>query len=195
MPRTWLITSSARGLGRTLAEAVLAAGDQLVATARDPDELADLIERYPGRARAVALDVTDPAQAGPAIQAAVDAFGRLDVLAQTETSLWGVINVTRGALPVLLKQGAGHIVQVSSVAGRQKAKWAVEGFAGVLRDEVAPLGIRVTLVEAGDPETGAKAILEVTEVEKRPLRLVLGGDGYAPARVGDQRLMGIASAG
>jgi NAD(P)-dependent dehydrogenase (short-subunit alcohol dehydrogenase family) len=179
LPRTWLITGSSRGLGRALAEAVLAAGHQLVATARDPAQLADLVERYPGRARAVALDVTDRSQAGAAIQAVVDAFGRLDVLvnnagyanvnsiedfaeedfrAQIETNLWGVINMTRAALPVLREQGAGHIIQISSTGGRitapglgpyQTAKWAVEGFSGVLQKEVAPLGIHVTLIEPG----------------------------------------------
>jgi NAD(P)-dependent dehydrogenase (short-subunit alcohol dehydrogenase family) len=179
MPRTWLITGSSRGLGRALAEAVLDAGHQLVATARDPGQLADLVDRYPDRARAVALDVTDRAQADAAIQAAIDAFGRLDVLvnnagyanvnsiedfseedfrAQIETNLWGVINVTRAALPVLREQGSGHIVQISSVGGRdtapgvgpyQTAKWAVEGFSGVLQKEVAPLGIHVTLIEPG----------------------------------------------
>ena len=179
MPRTWLITGSSRGLGRALSEAVLAAGDQLVATARDPEQLADLVDRYPERARAVVLDVTDRAQADAAIRAAVDAFGRLDVVvnnagyanvnsiedfaeddfrAQIETNLWGVINVTRAALPVLREQGSGHIIQISSIGGRvtspgiapyQTAKWAVEGFSGVLEKEVAPLGIHVTIVEPG----------------------------------------------
>ncbi len=174
MPQTWLITGSSRGLGRALAEAVLAAGHNLVATARDPEQLRDLEGAY-----AVALDVTDAEQAQAAVQAAVDTFGRLDVVvnnagyanvssiedfaaddfrAQLETNLWGVVNVTRAALPVLREQGAGHIVQISSVGGRvtspglgayQTAKWAVEGFSGVLAKEVAPLGIKVTVVEPG----------------------------------------------
>src|SRR6266853_4102178 len=80
MPRTWLITGSSRGLGRHLAEAVLANGDQLVATARRPAQLAELVERYPGRARAVALDVTDRAQADAAVQAAFNSFGGLDIV-------------------------------------------------------------------------------------------------------------------
>jgi NAD(P)-dependent dehydrogenase (short-subunit alcohol dehydrogenase family) len=179
LARTWLITGSSRGLGRALSEAVLAAGDQLVATARDPEQLADLVDRYPERARAVVLDVTDRAQAEAAIHAAVDAFGKLDVVvnnagyanvnsiedfaeddfrAQIETNLWGVINVTRAALPVLREQGSGHIIQISSIGGRvtspgiapyQTAKWAVEGFSGVLQKEVAPLGVHVTIVEPG----------------------------------------------
>src|SRR3954469_3373029 len=84
-PRTektlvWLITGSSRGLGRALAEAVLAGGNKLVATARNPKQLSDLVERYGDRVRAVALDVTDAGAATAAMQVAVDAFGRLDVL-------------------------------------------------------------------------------------------------------------------
>jgi len=179
MTQTWLITGSSRGLGRALAEAVLEAGHNLVATARNPEALRDLVDRYPERARAVALDVTDRAAAADAVRATVDAFGRLDVLvnnagyanvnsiedfdeddfrAQLETNLWGVINVTRAALPVLREQGSGHVIQVSSVGGRvtspgigpyQTAKWAVEGFSGVLAEEVAPLGNKVTIIEPG----------------------------------------------
>ena len=128
MTQTWLITGSSRGLGRALAEAVLAAGHNVVATARKPEQVQDLVDRYPDRARAVALDVTDRAAAAAAVKAAVDAFGRLDVLvnnagyanvnsiedfdeddfrAQVETNLWGVINVTRAALPVAARAGLG----------------------------------------------------------------------------------------
>lgn len=113
MPRTWLITGSSRGLGRALAEAALAASENVVATARHPDQLQDLVGRYPGSAKAVRLAVTDRAQAAAAVEATTDVFGRLDVLvnnagyanvnsiedfaeddfrAQIETNLWGVIN-------------------------------------------------------------------------------------------------------
>lgn len=179
MANVWLITGCSRGLGRSLAEAVLAQGDQLVATARRPEQLADLTERYGSRIRAVKLDVTDPAQAESAISEAVSAFGRIDVLvnnagygnissieetsledfhAQIDTNLWGVIHVTKATLPVMRKMGFGHIVQVSSVGGRtstpglsayQSAKWAVEGFSEVLSKEVGPLGLKVTIVEPG----------------------------------------------
>jgi NAD(P)-dependent dehydrogenase (short-subunit alcohol dehydrogenase family) len=179
MTRTWLITGSSRGLGRALAEAALAAGHNVVATARDPRAVQDLVDSCPDTARAVALDVTDRDAAAGAVRATVDAFGRLDVLvnnagyanvnaiedfaeddfrAQIETNLWGVINVTRAALPTLREQGSGHVIQVSSVGGRvtspgigpyQTAKWAVEGFSGVLAQEVAPFGVKVTLVEPG----------------------------------------------
>jgi NAD(P)-dependent dehydrogenase (short-subunit alcohol dehydrogenase family) len=179
MPKVWLITGSSRGLGRALAEAVLAAGHDLVATARNPVQLADLVERYGDQVRAVALDVTNEQAAANAVAVATEAFGRLDVLAnnagygnvspiedtsldefraQIETNLFGVINVTKAALPSMRKQGAGHILQFSSVGGRigpvgrapyAAAKWGVEGFSEVLSKEVGPLGIKVTIVEPG----------------------------------------------
>lgn len=179
MPQVWLITGSSRGLGRALAQAVLAAGHNLVATARDPAQLAELVERYGKQVRAVALDVTDPQAANDAIKTAVEAFGRLDVLvnnagygdigsiadtsltdfrAQIETNLFGVINVTKAAIPLLQNQGSGHIIQMSSVGGRvgslgrapySTAKWGIEGFSEVLAKEVGPLGIKVTIIEPG----------------------------------------------
>jgi NAD(P)-dependent dehydrogenase (short-subunit alcohol dehydrogenase family) len=179
MSQVWFITGSSRGLGRALSEAVLAAGHRLVATARNPKQLSDLVERYGDRVRAIALDVTDERAALAAVQSAVDVFGRLDVVvnnagygdlasiedtsmtdfrAQIETNLFGVINVTKAAIPVMRRQGAGHILQFSSVGGRvgpvgrgayAAAKWGVEGFSEVLAKEVGPLGIKVTIVEPG----------------------------------------------
>jgi NAD(P)-dependent dehydrogenase (short-subunit alcohol dehydrogenase family) len=179
MAQVWLITGSSRGLGRALADAVLAAGHQLVATARDPAQLADLAERYGYQVRAVALDVTDPNAADRADKTAVDTFGRLDVLAnnagygnvapiedtslaefraQIETNLFGVINLTKAAIPVMREQRSGHIMQFSSIGGRigppgrapyAASKWGVEGFSEVLAKEVGPLGIKVTIIEPG----------------------------------------------
>ena len=179
MAHVWLITGSARGLGRAIAEAVLSAGDKLIATARNPQPLADLVERYGENVRAVALDVTDEGAAIAAVQLAVDAFGRLDVLvnnagygnlaaiedttmqdfrAQVETNLFGVVNLTKAAIPIMRRQGAGRILQFSSVGGRvgpigrgayAAAKWGVEGFSEVLAKEVGPLGIKVTIIEPG----------------------------------------------
>jgi NAD(P)-dependent dehydrogenase (short-subunit alcohol dehydrogenase family) len=179
MSKVWLITGSSRGLGRALAEAVLAAGHRLVATARKPEDLHDLVEQYGDQVRAVALDVTDPAAARNAVAVATSAFGRLDVVvnnagygninsiedmaeddfrAQIETNFFGVVNVTRAALPVLRAQRDGHFIQISSIGGRrasmglsayQAAKFAVEGFSESLANEVGPLGIRVTIVEPG----------------------------------------------
>ncbi|MEU4744381.1 SDR family NAD(P)-dependent oxidoreductase, partial [Actinosynnema sp. NPDC023658] len=183
MSKVFLVTGSSRGLGRQIAEKVLAAGHSLVATARRPEQLADLTERYGDRVRAVALDVTDPVAARVAVDAAVTAFGRLDVVvnnagyansgsvedtpaddfrAQVDANLFGVVNVTRAALPVLREQGSGHVIQVSSVGGRattpglsayQAAKFAVGGFSEVLAKEVAPLGVKVTVVEPGGMRT------------------------------------------
>jgi len=179
LSKVWLITGSSRGLGRALAETVLAAGHKLVAAARTPSQLHDLVKRYGNQVIPVALNVTDERAAIKAVKAAIDIFGRLDVLvnnagygdigsieetslvdfrAQIETNLFGVINVTRAALPVLREQKSGHIVQISSVGGRlaspglsayQTAKWAVEGFSEVFSKEVAPLGIKVTIIEPG----------------------------------------------
>jgi NAD(P)-dependent dehydrogenase (short-subunit alcohol dehydrogenase family) len=177
--KVWLVTGSASGLGRDIAEAVLAAGDRLVATARNPEQLSELVIRYGHQVRAVSLDVTDPAAAQAAVQVALDEFGRLDVLvnnagfahiapfeqldtadfrAQIETNLFGVINVTRAVLPAMRQQRSGHIIHISSVGGRtgtpglsayQAAKWAVGGFTEVLAKEVGHLGIKVTAVEPG----------------------------------------------
>ncbi|GGG54375.1 oxidoreductase [Paenibacillus radicis (ex Gao et al. 2016)] len=179
MSKVWFITGSSRGFGRSLAEAVLAHGDQLVATARKPEQLADLVQTYGDQVRIIPLDVTNYEQAQAAIQAATEAFGRIDVVvnnagygnissieetsiedfrAQLDTNLWGVIHVTKAALPQLRKQGSGHIIQFSSIGGRssapglaayQSAKWGVEGFSEVLAKEVSPLGIKVTLIEPG----------------------------------------------
>ncbi|GAA3070816.1 oxidoreductase [Streptosporangium carneum] len=180
MARTWLITGASRGFGRQLAEAVLETGDQVVATARRPEQLDDLASRHGERVRVVPLDVTDPGAAAHAVHEAVDAFGRLDVVvnnagyansapieemteddfrAQIETNLFGVVNVTRAALPVLRAQRSGTFVQFSSIGGRvggtpgmgayQTAKFAVEGFSEVLASETAPFGVKVVIVEPG----------------------------------------------
>ena len=179
MSKVWLITGSSRGLGRALAQAVLEAGDKLVATARDPGQLADLVEAYGPRVLALPLDVTDEAAAEAAVKTAVETFGRLDVLVnnagygnvapiedtslaefrtQIETNLFGTIIMTKAAIPVMRGQGAGHIIQFSSVGGRigpvgrapyAAAKWGVEGFSEVLSKEVGPLGIKVTVIEPG----------------------------------------------
>jgi NAD(P)-dependent dehydrogenase (short-subunit alcohol dehydrogenase family) len=180
MERTWLITGASRGFGRRLTEAVLQMGDQVIATARHPEQLDDLVARHGRQVRAVALDVTDAAAASRAVQEAVDVFGGLDVVvnnagygnsaaieempeddfrAQIETNFFGVVNVTRAALPVLRAQRSGVFVQFSSIGGRvggtpgmgayQAAKFAVEGFSEVLASEVAPFGVKVVIVEPG----------------------------------------------
>jgi len=179
-PKVWLVTGSSRGLGRSIAAAAAASGARVMATARRPEDLDGLVAHYPGLVRAVALDVTDPQAARAAVQATIAAFGRLDVVvnnagyansapieemadddfrAQVEANLYGVVNVTRAALPVLREQRSGIFVQVSSIGGRvggtpgmgayQTAKFGVEGFSEVLASEVAPFGVKVIIVEPG----------------------------------------------
>jgi NAD(P)-dependent dehydrogenase (short-subunit alcohol dehydrogenase family) len=179
MSKTWLITGASRGLGRALAEAVLEAGDQLVATARDPASLAPLVQQYGALVITAALDVTDPAAAQAAIRSAVDHFGGLDILVnnagygdvgsvedtsiedfrrQIETNLFGTIIVTKAAIPVMREQRRGHIIQFSSVGGRvgapgraakSAAQRALGGVSEVLAQEMELVGVQVTLVEPG----------------------------------------------
>jgi NAD(P)-dependent dehydrogenase (short-subunit alcohol dehydrogenase family) len=189
MSKEWLVTGSASGLGRNIAEAVLAAGDHLVATARDPRRLEDLAAKYGDHVRTAPLDVADEEAAHAAVQAAVDAFGRLDVVvnnagygdvapfeqlsserfkAVVDTNFYGVVNVTRAALPIMRKQRGGCILHISSVGGRlalpgstayHAAKWAVGGFTESLAQEVAPFGVKVCAIEPGGMRTnwGARA--------------------------------------
>ncbi|WP_406011854.1 SDR family NAD(P)-dependent oxidoreductase [Streptomyces sp. NBC_00984] len=136
---TWFITGSSRGFGRALAIAALEVGDNVVATARKPQQLDELLQQYGDRVLPVALDVTDRSAAVAGLQAAVDRFGRVDVVVnnagyantsavettpeddfrrQFDTNFWGVYNVSTAAVPVLRAQGGGTIVQFSSIGGR-----------------------------------------------------------------------------
>jgi NAD(P)-dependent dehydrogenase (short-subunit alcohol dehydrogenase family) len=200
----FFLTGSSRGLGRAIAEAVLDAGHQLVATARNPESLDDLLAAHPDRVLPLALDVTDPAAAEVAIAAGRERFGRIDVVvnnagyadlaaiedvdpaafrAQIDTNLFGVVNVTKAALPIMREQGGGHVIQVSSVGGRlatpglaayQSAKWAVGGFSSVLAAEVAPLGIKVTVLEPGGMQTDwASSSMSVPPISE-PYRPTVG---------------------
>src|SRR5580693_7943856 len=183
MSKVWLVTGSASGLGRNIAQAVLASGDRLVATARDPRRLEDLVQKYGDQIRTAPLDVADEDAALRAVQAAVDAFGRLDVVvnnagygdfapfeqlsserfkAVIDTNFYGVVNVTRAALPIMRKQKCGCILQISSVGGRlgipgnspyHAAKWAVGGLTESLAKEAAPFGVRVCALEPGGMRT------------------------------------------
>jgi NAD(P)-dependent dehydrogenase (short-subunit alcohol dehydrogenase family) len=179
MPRTWLVTGSSRGFGREIAEAALRRGDRVLATARNPDQL-DALAAFGDAVVPFALDVTDSGGARRAVDAAISSFGSLDVVVnnagyaasaaieeiseesfrdQIETNLFGVVNVTKAALPIFHQQRSGYFLQFSSIGGRvggspglgayQTAKFAVEGFSEVLNAEVKPLGIKVTIVEPG----------------------------------------------
>lgn len=183
MSKTFFLTGSARGLGRSIATAILDAGHQLVATARKPDQLDDLVARYGARILPVALDVTDFEGAQAAVQMGMDRFGRLDVVinnagfadvgavedmpmpsiaSQFNTNFLGSVHVIKAALPVLRQQGAGRIIQLSSIGARiatpgaaayYATKWALSGFVESLAIEVAPLGIQVTAMEPGGMKT------------------------------------------
>src|SRR5437660_6303402 len=183
MSKVWLITGSGNGLGRDIAEAALVAGDNVVAGARRTEELAHLVAQYGDRVRPVTLEVRDEAAAKAAVQLAVDAFGRLDVLvnnagygqfapfeqisaedfqAVVDTCFYGVVYTTRAAMPVMRKQKSGYIFQVSSVGGRlavagntpyHAAKWAVGGFSDSLAMEVAAFGVKVCTLEPGGIRT------------------------------------------
>jgi NAD(P)-dependent dehydrogenase (short-subunit alcohol dehydrogenase family) len=183
MSKTWLVTGSASGLGRNIAEAVLASGDRLVATARDPRRLDDLVKKYGDQVRTTPLDVTDEAAAYAAVQVALDAFGRLDVVvnnagygdiapfeqlsserfkAVVDTNFYGVVYTTRAAIPIMRKQRSGCILQISSVGGRlarpgnspyHAAKWAVGGLTESLARELAPFGVKVCALEPAGMRT------------------------------------------
>ena len=175
--RTWFITGASRGFGRSFAQAALAAGDRVAATARDTYSLQDLVAEHGDALLPVELDVTDRDAAFAAVRSAHDHFGRLDVVVnnagygvsgaveelseeqarrQFEVNLFGALWVTQAALPILREQRSGWIVQVSSIGGLaafpltgiyHASKWALEGLSETLRQEVEPFGIKVLMVE------------------------------------------------
>jgi NAD(P)-dependent dehydrogenase (short-subunit alcohol dehydrogenase family) len=179
MSKVWFITGSASGIGAGIARAALAAGDLVVATDLDLDKLLHVYSGYENQVLTARLDIREPAQAHAAIDAALTRFGRLDVLVnnagygqfgpfeeieaeaierQFATNVFGTFNVTRAVLPVMRRQRAGHIVNMSSnggfkgVAGASmysSTKFAIEGFSEALALEIASFGIKLTLVEPG----------------------------------------------
>jgi NAD(P)-dependent dehydrogenase (short-subunit alcohol dehydrogenase family) len=198
MAKVWLITGSGNGLGRDIAEAALATGDSVVAGARRLEELNALVEQYGERITPVKLDVREEEAAKAAVQAALDKYGRLDVLVNNagygyfapfeqmtseqfhdvvETCLFGVVYTTRAALPTMREQKSGHIFQVSSVGGRMAmpgnspyhaAKWAVGGFSDSLAAEVAPFGVKVCTLEPGGIRTNWAQRASETSPELMP---------------------------
>ncbi|WP_233805615.1 oxidoreductase [Paraburkholderia sp. HP33-1] len=176
--RVWFITGASRGLGALIAQAALADGNAVVAAGRN---VAAIIERL-GASPAllpVALDVTDEAQARASVAAAIEKFGRIDVLVNNagfgllaaveessdadvrrmyDTNVFGLLNVTRAVLPVMRKQRSGHVINMSSIGGYRAAagfgvysstKFAVEGITEALHAELKPLGIHATVIEPG----------------------------------------------
>jgi NAD(P)-dependent dehydrogenase (short-subunit alcohol dehydrogenase family) len=176
--KIWFITGAGRGMGVDIAKAALAAGNAVVATGRNPHAVAEAVGAADDLL-AVKLDVTSPADAEAAVQAAVDRFGRIDVLVnnagnfeagyfeeltpeqiarQLAATLVGPMNVTRAVLPVMRKQRSGHVVTISSSAGftgvefgsaYAASKWGVEGWMESLAPEVEPFGIHTTIVNPG----------------------------------------------
>jgi len=183
MSKIWFVTGSSRGLGRAIVEAALEAGDSVAATARKPGDLDALVDWYGDRVLPLALDVTDARAAQAAVAQAKEHFGRIDVVVnnagyantasveditledfteQVQTNFYGVVFVSKAAIPILREQGHGHIFQIASIGARlatvglgayQAAKFAVRGFSLVLAQEVAPLGVQVTTIEPGGIKT------------------------------------------
>ncbi|TIC86694.1 SDR family NAD(P)-dependent oxidoreductase [Nocardioides sp. GY 10127] len=183
MHKTWFLTGASRGFGRAWTIAALERGDRVAATARDASTLDDLLERFGDAVLPLTLDVTDAAAATAAVDRAHAHFGRLDVVvnnagyghfgfaeevteaelrAQMETNFFGAVAVTQAALPHLRAQGSGHVLQVTSIGGisafpiwsaYHASKWALEGWTQAMAQEVAPFGIRTTLIEPGGFET------------------------------------------
>jgi NAD(P)-dependent dehydrogenase (short-subunit alcohol dehydrogenase family) len=195
--RAWFITGASTGIGRVLAEEVLKAGGKVIATARKLDTIADLEQRYPKTAKALVLDVTDPGQIDSAVTQAFAQFGQIDVLVNNagygvagaveevaeaefmpmiDTNFFGLVRVTRAFLPYLRAQRSGHILNLSSISGLignqgggyyNATKFAVEGLSEALAAELAPLGIKVTIIEPGPFRTdflGRSGVMAATRI-------------------------------
>ena len=177
--RTWFITGASTGFGRLLAEELLKRGERVAATARDIAKVEDLARQFPEKARAFALDVTNPAQIEAVAQQAIEAFGHIDVLVNNagyglngaieevsekefepmfQTNIYGLIRTTRAFLPHFRERRSGHIFNFSSIGGLiggagwgfyNVTKFAVEGFSEALAGEMKPLGVHVTVIEPG----------------------------------------------
>lgn len=219
MSRVWFITGASSGFGRALAEAALARGDRAVMAARRVGPLAALAALHGERALAVEMDVTEADAREAAVRAAMDRFGRIDVLAniagrgslgaaeefapeqlreQMEVNFFAAAELTRAVLPVMRGQGSGHVLNLTSIGGLAAvggfgpycaSKFALEGWSEALRDEVAPLGVRVTIVEPGAFRTefaGAQNMRPRTSIEAyrpviEPMETYLyGSDGKQP---------------
>jgi NAD(P)-dependent dehydrogenase (short-subunit alcohol dehydrogenase family) len=220
--KVWFITGAGRGLGVDIAKGALAAGHAVVATARNADSIAAVLGVHDDLL-AWQLDVTDTAEAEKAVRAAVERFGRIDVLvnnagsfragffeeispedfrAQIETTLFGPVNLTRVALPVMRAQRSGLVMTISSTAGISAAgefmtayaasKFGVEGFMESLTSEVAPFGVRTMLVEPGffrtellSPQSTQYAVPSIEEYADRTAATVAAWQGMDGQQVGD----------
>jgi NAD(P)-dependent dehydrogenase (short-subunit alcohol dehydrogenase family) len=204
--KVWLITGSSTGFGRILAQQLLERGENIIATARKPEQLEDLVSNYGDHVLAVRLDVTKPSEVKEAVNKAIETFGRIDVLVnnagygtmgaieevtdaevrqQYETNVFGALDMMRAVLPHMRRQRSGHILNLSSVGGVVSfpgagiycsTKFALEALSEAMAKEVAPLGIKVTIVEPGAFRTdfnGRSLVMEepkITDYEE-----VIGG--------------------
>ncbi|KAL7933910.1 NAD(P)-binding protein [Trichoderma chlorosporum] len=205
MARIWFVTGSSKGLGLAIVEAALADGDNVVATARNPATVNHLVEKYgPDRILPLALDVVNNEQVESTVKAAIDKYGRIDVVVnnagyaiprsledtsidifrdQIDANLLGTVYVTKAVTPILRKQKSGRILQVSSVGGRlstpglsayQAAKWAVGGFTLVLAKELAPFGIKLTVLEPGGMKTDWAGFADEDDYSSEPYEQTVG---------------------
>jgi NAD(P)-dependent dehydrogenase (short-subunit alcohol dehydrogenase family) len=252
--KVWFITGCSTGFGRELAKEALSKGYKVVVTARKPEQVADITAAYPDTALALSLDVTVPQQIKEAVAAAIARFGRIDVLVNNagigyfgaieeseeeevrrmfEINFFGLAHMTNAVLPYMRQQRSGHILNVASIGGLRSfpavgfynaTKYAVDGLSEALMKEVAPLGIKVTVIcpsgfrtdwagrsanntkikiedyattagknmsdlrgysgnQPGDPVKAAQAMIQVTETENPPLRLLLGAAALKGARL------------
>ncbi len=179
MSRVWFVTGSSRGLGRAFVEVALEAGDRVAATARHPERLQDLVDKFGDAVLPLRLDVTDYDAAARVVAQAAARFGRIDIdvnsagysdlgsfedttidsfRTQVNTNFYGVVNVTKAVVPVQRELGCGHLFQVFSLSVRWSApgltaylaaKSAVAGFSIGLAQEIAPFGVQVTVLEPG----------------------------------------------
>ncbi|MEU6057078.1 oxidoreductase [Streptomyces sp. NPDC047097] len=226
--RRWLVTGASRGLGRAATEVVLEAGDSVVATARDTRTLADLTARYGERITPLALDVTDRDAVFATVERAVAEVGGIDVLLnnagyglsggveevserqardQMEVNFFGALWCTQAVLPVMRRQQAGHILQMSSIAGiatyanlglYNASKWALEGLSEALSREVKGFGVHITLVEAGEFRTdwSSSSMVRAEPLAAYDQVLAQGRHGmsgaFADRQAGDPRRLGEA---
>lgn len=207
MSRVWFITGSSRGLGLAITQAALEQGDRVIATARQPKQLENIVQQYPDRVHPIALDVSNYDNVISAVKEGHEKFGRIDVVvnnagyadlssvedidikdfrAQIEVNLYGTVYVSKAVTPILRQQGSGHIFQISSVGGRissvgltayQSAKWAIGGFSGGLAQELAPFGVKITVLEPGGmPTDWAGPSMKIPAVSE-PYKATVGAFG------------------
>jgi NAD(P)-dependent dehydrogenase (short-subunit alcohol dehydrogenase family) len=254
MKKVWLITGCSTGFGRALATEALAQGYRVAVAARKTEDVQDIVSAYPETSIAVKLDVTVPEQIKAAVATTLEKFNQIDVLVNNagigyfaaieeseeaevrrmfEINVFGLAKMTQEVLPQMRKQKSGHILNISSIGGLRSfpgvgfynaTKYAVDGLSEALYKEVAPLGIKVTIIapsgfrtdwagrsakdtsvkiddyattagknagdirgysgnQPGDPVRAAKAMIDVTETEHPPLRLLLGAAALKGARL------------